>query len=309
MYDKDELMKELQRFIQESGVDLMDTDAMDAVVKNFNALRTSTQGPLYEESVAEQSLRKAWKAVKDQDKDSAIMFARKALKLDPALLDAGLLELTLRENEFDDPEYLKRLNKMIANAEPLLREQGLFGADIEDIWYVLELRPFLRAKAAIARRYFEMGCFSLAAKVFENILSLNPNDNMGCRYHLYSIYALLEDFDHFQSVSAHYEQENDQSCFFLLPSAIIHHKLGEERLCEMDIKRLLSASPCWRKGIEDGLVLSDDDMDDALLIDSYELGSEDEMLVCLSINYQLLVISVGFLDYIEGYVASISRKK
>ena len=55
-------------------------------------------------------------------------------------------------------------------------------------WDILENRPFLRMYESLGSRYLRLGMLKQATEVFENIVTMNPDDNQGVRETLCSCY-------------------------------------------------------------------------------------------------------------------------
>jgi tetratricopeptide (TPR) repeat protein len=62
-------------------------------------------------------------------------------------------------------------------------------------WGLVETRPFMRAKKGYAEMSEFLGDFPEAAKHYEELLILNPDDNQGVRYLLLGVYCQLKKYD------------------------------------------------------------------------------------------------------------------
>lgn len=117
----------------------------------------------------------AWDAAETDDDAKAVRLAKRALRLDPACVDAyGVLATRAKSH---------------AEAESLLR-QGIAAWEranperqdwVGHYWGLLETRPYMRAKEALASVLLEEGKGEAAASVWTEMLKLNPNDNQGVR--------------------------------------------------------------------------------------------------------------------------------
>ncbi|HHW94663.1 MAG TPA: hypothetical protein GX736_01885 [Mogibacterium sp.] len=118
----------------------------------------------------------------------AIHYAKKALKLDPYLLDA---ESIIAHEKSDNPEDLrKKLKQIIKKGEKQLLEKGISPENDEGSYYgLLETRPYMRVRKEYLEILILQGKFRLAIIEAEELLKLNDNDNLGIRYILMALYA------------------------------------------------------------------------------------------------------------------------
>jgi tetratricopeptide (TPR) repeat protein len=136
------------------------------------------------------------------DLPRAIRLAKQAVEINPACVDAQML---LSEAGSKTPQ------KRIENAAAVvsLGEQALgpkfFKQNRGYFWGLLETRPYMRARAALAGLLADAGRTDEAVAHYEALLDLNPNDNQGLRYELLDLYletgrlapaaALFKQFD------------------------------------------------------------------------------------------------------------------
>ncbi|MFC0211677.1 SEC-C metal-binding domain-containing protein [Paenibacillus chartarius] len=78
-------------------------------------------------------------------------------------------------------------------------ERDLGAAYIEEnrghFWGLIETRPYMRAKAGYAEACLYLGRYKEAARHYEDLLELNPNDNQGVRDMLAAAYLELKQYD------------------------------------------------------------------------------------------------------------------
>jgi pentatricopeptide repeat protein len=79
--------------------------------------------------------------------------------------------------------------------------------DAGHFWGLHHTRPFMRAKQAIAERYFEAGELINAACEIEEMLRLNPNDNQGMRRMLMEVYCRLDRLDDAERLLREYPED------------------------------------------------------------------------------------------------------
>jgi tetratricopeptide (TPR) repeat protein len=131
------------------------------------------------------------------------MFARQALALDPATVDAyvvlascvetpaeriALLREGVRRGEFFWRQYLKRPPK-------------------EFFWAHFETRPFMRALHNLALTLWECGDREEAALLTDRMLRLNPNDNQGMRYLALAWHPVLGNWSRVDALLKKYKGE------------------------------------------------------------------------------------------------------
>jgi tetratricopeptide (TPR) repeat protein len=135
---------------------------------------------------AQDLMYDAWAAVGPQ----RVKLARKALQVSADCADAYVLlaEETARSLEEARDLYAKG----VAAGERALGKEA-FDEYAEHFWGVLETRPYMRARAGLAKCLWALGRRQEATEHLWSLLRLNPGDNQGLRYPLLS--ALLETGD------------------------------------------------------------------------------------------------------------------
>lgn len=133
--------------------------------------------------------------------------AKQALELYPDSPDAYDILAGLEEN----PQRALALLKKGIEAG----ERDLGKAFIEEnkghFWGIHETRPYMRVKYAYAELSFAVGNSSEAAKHLEHILELNPNDNMGARHLLLSVYLDMDRLREAERLLDTYREESSAS--------------------------------------------------------------------------------------------------
>lgn len=118
--------------------------------------------------------------------------AFRALAISPLCADAylelaNLLNLVLPER--------KRMLWMALEAGEKALGREMFAENRGDFWGILETRPYMRARAQLADLAREEGEWRHAADEYAELLELNDNDNLGCRYMLMACLLRLDDHD------------------------------------------------------------------------------------------------------------------
>jgi tetratricopeptide (TPR) repeat protein len=74
-------------------------------------------------------------------------------------------------------------------------------------WGLFETRPYMRAKAQYADALYQLGKVTEAIQQYEEILVLNPNDNLGARHMVFTLYLDKGEFSKAEKLLKNYEEE------------------------------------------------------------------------------------------------------
>ena len=134
--------------------------------------------------IGQQLCYDAWELAMLRDR---VTLARLALRIDPDCADAYniLAEETARTPTEKQALYEQA---MLVGERSLGPE--LFVQEVGSFWGLVETRPYMRARFALAEIRWQQGDHRAAIAHFQELLRLNPNDNQGVRYVLAS--CLLE---------------------------------------------------------------------------------------------------------------------
>ena len=122
----------------------------------------------------------------------ATAYALRAVRLDPACLDARVLLAIAAGGPAS--EFIEELEKIVAIGE------SDFGSDFfkqnrGEFWGLIETRPYMRARHHLALELYNAGRIAEAIHHFEEMLQLNPDDNQGLRYSLLGHYLEVGDLE------------------------------------------------------------------------------------------------------------------
>lgn len=140
-------------------------------------VRSAGRGTSAEELKRAQTL--AYDAWEEDDRSRRNALARRALAHSPICADAWL-QLSQLRNLSDEirREYLMRA----VCAGELAIGESRFAQDRGEFWLVLETRPYMRARHALAEDFWFSGARQEAINHLREMLELNANDNQGLRY-------------------------------------------------------------------------------------------------------------------------------
>ncbi len=226
----EKLSKEISRFIEENpDLDYNSDDGLLNVANLFQSQQPSDDE--LEKPDADYYLELAESA---ETQKTALKYAKKAVELEPDNVDAlsAVIELSCNTPEKLDEKYAE----LIDETEKNLKKQGFFDSEnIGDFWLIFETRPYMRLLEKYAANFVECGQMRLAIPVFEKMLELCTNDNLGVRYSLMHIYAYLEDEESALKLYKKYPEDGTQ---ILLPLSILYYKLGDYRKANQYLKKL-----------------------------------------------------------------------
>ncbi len=157
------------------------------------------------ESPAEQAQELAYRAMEEPSSAKARKLAEKALKLDPACIDALVIRAQTRR--LGRSEFIAEIRAAVQAGERSLGEKE-FIEGRGHFWGILETRPYMRARRELAIALLGAGQLREAADEFAAMLELNPNDNQGVRDYLLGVYLALSDLDGAASLYRQYYEDN-----------------------------------------------------------------------------------------------------
>ena len=196
-------MRQLEKLMESSGM---------IAPGDMNALLTSLQAPSVLDGLSDaeadarhEAQELAFDAMEAESEAEARKLAKRALRKDPDCVDALVV---LAGIESDSPrKMIEALQKAVAAGERSL------GADFirentGHFWGLIETRPYMRAMAQLAGLLKDAGLNADAAKCYEKILSLNPNDNQGVRDPLLGLYLATDNLAGARKLLKDYEEDS-----------------------------------------------------------------------------------------------------
>src|SRR5436190_17875479 len=130
--------------------------------------------------------------------------ARQALAISPDCADAYLLLAEETASSLEEARGL--LEQGVAAGERALGPEP-FEEDVGQFWGILETRPYMRARAALADTLWALGRREEAVEHQRDLLRLNPNDNQGVRYRQAEWLLWLESYEELDELLAAYEDD------------------------------------------------------------------------------------------------------
>jgi tetratricopeptide (TPR) repeat protein len=168
---------------------------------------------------AQQVMYGAW----DQTSSRArIALAHKALAISPLCADAYVLLAEEEAKSVD--EALEYYRKGVEVAEQTLGTKG-FKEYAGHFWGFLETRPYMRARAGLAATLYALGEVDAAISNYQDMLTLNPNDNQGIRYVLARCLMRKGDTEALKKLLKQYDE--DGSALWLYTKALVAFRENE----------------------------------------------------------------------------------
>jgi hypothetical protein len=217
----------------------------------------------------EQAEELVFDALEADTDEEARRLTEAALKLDPDCVDA----LTLIAQLADSP--MKSVSKLRAAVEAGESRLGkdFFEENKGYFWGLIETRPYMRARQQLAASLLITGKPFEAAEHYSALLELCPNDNLGVRFELLSLYLTTDQMEKALGLVEKYPKE--RSAFFHWASVLIYFSLRRFE----DAKRALKAARRANRHVEEWLL--DDDAQPVALPDFYGIGDRKEAQFCI----------------------------
>ncbi len=131
--------------------------------------------------------------------------AREALTISPDCADAYLL--LAEETAASMVEACELLENGVAAGERALGPEP-FEEDVGHFWGLIETRPYMRARAALAETLWALGRREEAIEHQRELLRLNPNDNQGVRDRQVEWLLWLERYEELEELFVAYEEDD-----------------------------------------------------------------------------------------------------
>ncbi len=185
-------------------------------IKNFEEYNKKFPAMSKEEADSDKLLSKAYKYKKEGRK--GIELAREAIEIYPENSDAYLF-LADSSKDMDEAQKLyetaARLRKNKLGKKFFKTMKGRF-------WQHIEARPYLFALEGVAECLFFKNEFDRAVKVLEEMLELNPYDNLEIHYMLLTALVGLDDLSKYERFIK--ENKYEENVFFDYTNALYHFK-------------------------------------------------------------------------------------
>jgi tetratricopeptide (TPR) repeat protein len=152
-----------------------------------------------------------------------VALAREALAISPDCADAYLL--LAEETAASADEARELLEQGVAAGERALGQEP-FVEDVGHFWGLIETRPYMRVRAALADTLWALGRREEAVAHQCELLRLNPNDNQGIRYRQAEYLLALERYEELDALFAAYE-DDDAAAFVYTKALAAFRRQGD----------------------------------------------------------------------------------
>lgn len=227
-----------------------------------------------------------------ENEKEAVYYAKKALELDPYLLDAELI--IAHEKSRNSEEFKKQLKALIKKGEMQLLEQGISKEEEGEFYVLHETRSYMRLRKEYVDLLISQGKYRLSISEIEEMIRLNEDDNLGMRYMLMALYAYFEDED---SALALYKKYEEDTAFMLLPLIVLYYKKEDDKKMRSCIRKLKRWNPEVLKALK---LFMDEDAEEELeeIVNStaFRPASAEEVVLALTESAFLYVTMNEFMD-------------
>jgi len=152
-----------------------------------------------------------------------VALAREALAISPDCADAYLLLAEETAANVDQAREL--LEQGVAAGERALGPEP-FAEDVGLFWGLIETRPYMRARAALAETLWALGERAEAVAHQFELLRLNPNDNQGIRHRQAEYLLALERYDELDELFGAYK-DDDAAAFVYTKALAAFRRQGD----------------------------------------------------------------------------------
>ena len=301
--ETEKAFKQFEAFAKENGGDNMNEKELGALFEQFINQYNHNLPQQMTEKNAETSDDFMELAEDAGNEASALKYARKALQLDADNLDAErmIAEITAT----DELDLLKKLESAIKHGTELMEREGYMADDIGHFWGITATRPYMRLRQEYMETLKDCGMTRRAIAECEEMLRLCENDNLGVRYTLMHLYALMEEEQ--PALELHKKYDGHEETQMLLPLSMLYFKQGQWEKAGDYLKRLSKANKDTKKFFR---ALKNDTLDqyiDQMQEYGYRPFSIEELITELMENPEVFRSAPGYFRWADRQL--IKKKK
>lgn len=301
--ETEKAFKQFEAFAKENGGDNMNEKELGDLFEQFINQYNHNLPQQMTEKNAETSDDFMELAEDAGNEASALKYARKALQLDADNLDAErmIAEITAT----DELDLLKKLESAIKHGTELMEREGYMADDIGHFWGITATRPYMRLRQEYMETLKDCGMTRRAIAECEEMLRLCENDNLGVRYTLMHLYALMEEEQ--PALELHKKYDGHEETQMLLPLSVLYYKQGQWDKAGDYLKRLSKANKDTKKFFR---ALKNDTLDqyiDQMQEYGYRPFSIEELITELMENPEVFRSAPGYFRWADRQL--IKKKK
>ncbi len=224
MRDTEQAMKAFMKYIEEKNIDPEDpaiNDYIQDFIKEYNDNLCKKKAGLRDLTSEEEAIELLQQARESNAVDESIKLLKKAKKLAPHIIEIDIDLAYLSDTAEKQIKALKRLEK---KERTRLTNEGYFiQENIGEFYLIFETRGYLRVLYTLAELYYRRRSKTKAIELYKEILRLNLNDNLGCRFDLLPIYADTENEKGMQEIISQYHMHS--LAVALLYQIVLYYRL------------------------------------------------------------------------------------
>ena len=240
---------------------------------------------------AQELMYKAWDAGAKRER---IALAKRALDISELCADAHVL---LAEEAAKTLVEARRHYEAAAAARERALGPQAFERDAGHFWGLLETRPYMRARAGLAKCLWAAGERAAAIGHYRDMLRLNPNDNQGLRHVLTSWLLATGDHGALEELLAAYD--DDVFAEWAYAKTLLALRKGDEA----DARTALAAA--WKRNPHVPALLTGAMPIPEHQDDHYTLGSPDEAVIYVLQNRENWTATRGALQWLAETVQTL----
>lgn len=297
--ETEKIFKELHAFLEQKGLENMSEEEMERAIDEFMQMHNAAPRVPLTEATAKTADDYFELASESRSKQKTLKYLKEAINLDSDHIDAlSSLAILTCKNPWD---LLNKLREVVVHGKKVMQQKGWDAQKyIGDYWAITETRPYMRARADYMNVLLGCGMLRKAAAECEELLRLCEGDNLGIRYKLMHIFAILEEKDKALALYKKFDEYNETQ--MLLPLSILMFKMGEVDLAADYLKRLASSNKDTKKFIklamQDGAQeLIERFYDEDEIPQSYRPFTMDEFVMEINEHPDLFSLSAGYFPW------------
>ena len=160
-------------------------------------------------SPLQQAQDLCWDAWDEPDRNKARRMARKALKISPDCADA----YNILADTITSWKKAAELYEQGVKAGRKTLGEAYFKENEGHFWSLIESRPYIRAVNGLADCFWHLDRYAESVGLYQEILRLNPGDNIGVRFILVSKLIILKRDEEARAILKRYRGEERAVAF------------------------------------------------------------------------------------------------
>ena len=242
----------------------------------------------YESTPLDKAYELLEEAENAKTEKEARRLAKLAFETSNACFDAKMFLADLEDNSLKSN---KILNEGLEFEKKRLEKEGYFDKENIGIFYgIFETRPYMRGLYLKASNLSNEGKYKKAIEVCKEILRLNNNDNMGARYLLMALYAVIEDEKSMLSLYKKYKENNLEMLF---PLFALYYKKEDDVNAKKYLDMINKCNKDFVKFYKGTIKLEDNNMPGY-----YSIGNASEVLMYMREYFFLVCTLISISDYV-----------